>query len=148
MGSVVWKREVTQKVMEKSRMTRKSVESMLSSPERGGVKECGMELMRADRWGGYAMWDERAVSQSRHMNTDGIEKFCCHRGNTEKGLIRSVECIMEVPVRIAELTSQAKEREKVGYTVRDGFGEHKPRRNQLFNEIEEVHSGLRSFNHD
>jgi hypothetical protein len=49
MGSVVWKREVTQKVMEKSRMTRKSVESMLSSTERGGVKECGMELMRADR---------------------------------------------------------------------------------------------------
>ena len=44
MGSVVWKRGVLQKVLEKCGMKKKSVKSKLRSVERGGVKECDMKL--------------------------------------------------------------------------------------------------------
>ena len=49
MGSVVWKRGVPQKVLEKRRMKRKTIKSKLSSAKRGGVKECGMKLRSAER---------------------------------------------------------------------------------------------------
>jgi len=51
MGSVVWKRGVPQKVLEKRRMKKKSVKFKLRSTERGGVKECGMKLRSAERGG-------------------------------------------------------------------------------------------------
>jgi len=49
MGSDVWKGGVTQKVLEKRGMKKKSVKSKLSSAERGGVKECGMKFRSAKR---------------------------------------------------------------------------------------------------
>jgi len=42
MGSVVWKRGVPQKVLEKCGMKKKRVKFKLRSAERGGVKECRM----------------------------------------------------------------------------------------------------------
>ena len=51
MGSVVWKRGVPQKVLEKCGMKKKSVQFKLGSGERGGVKECGMKLWSAERGG-------------------------------------------------------------------------------------------------
>jgi len=52
MGSVVWKRGVEQKVLEKRGMKKKRIKSMLRSAERGGVKECGMKLKSTQRRGG------------------------------------------------------------------------------------------------
>jgi len=52
MGSVVWKKRVPQKVLEKHRMKKKSVKSKLRSTERGRVKECRMIFRGADRGGG------------------------------------------------------------------------------------------------
>jgi len=49
MGSVVWKRGVPQKVLEKRGMKRKSVKFKLRSAERGGAEECGMKLRSAKR---------------------------------------------------------------------------------------------------
>jgi len=49
MGSVVSKRGVPQKVLEKCRMKMKSVKLKLRSTKRGGVKECGMKLRSAAR---------------------------------------------------------------------------------------------------
>jgi len=51
MGSVVWKRGVPQKVLEKLGMKKKSIKFKLRSAERGGVKERGMNLRSADRGG-------------------------------------------------------------------------------------------------
>jgi len=51
MGSVVWKRGVPQKVLEKRGMIKKSVKFKLRSDERGGVEECGMKLRSAERGG-------------------------------------------------------------------------------------------------
>jgi len=51
MGSVVWKRGVPQKVLEKHGMKKKTVKIKLRSAERGGGKECGMKLRSADRGG-------------------------------------------------------------------------------------------------
>jgi len=51
MGSVVWKRGVPQKVLEKHGMIKKSVKFQLRSAERGGVKTCGMKLRSAKRGG-------------------------------------------------------------------------------------------------
>jgi len=51
MGSVVWKRGVLQKVLEKHRMKKKSVKFKLKRAERGGVKECGMKLRSAENGG-------------------------------------------------------------------------------------------------
>ena len=51
MGSVVWKRGVPQKVLEKRRMKKKSIKFRLRSAEKGGVMECGMKLRRAERGG-------------------------------------------------------------------------------------------------
>jgi len=52
IGSIVWKREVPQKVLEKRGMKKKSVKFQLRSTEIEGVKECGMKLRRAEkrRW--------------------------------------------------------------------------------------------------
>jgi len=49
--SVVWKRRVPQKVLEKRGMKKKSVKFKLRSTERGGVKEYGMTLRSAKRGG-------------------------------------------------------------------------------------------------
>jgi len=49
--SVVWKRRVPQKVLEKRGMRKKSVKFKLRSAERGGVKEYGMKLRSAERGG-------------------------------------------------------------------------------------------------
>jgi len=49
--SVVWKRRVPQKVLEKRGMKKKSVKFKLRSAERGGVKEYGMKLRSAKRGG-------------------------------------------------------------------------------------------------
>jgi len=49
MGSVVWKRGVTQKVLEKSGMKKTSVKSKLSSAESGRVKECRFKLRSTKR---------------------------------------------------------------------------------------------------
>jgi hypothetical protein len=43
------KRRVPQKVLEKCGMTKKSIKCKLSCTERGGVKECGMNLRSADK---------------------------------------------------------------------------------------------------
>ena len=51
MGSVVWKRGVSQKVLEKRGMMNKSVKFKLRSAERRGVKEYGMKLRTAERGG-------------------------------------------------------------------------------------------------
>jgi len=51
MGSVVWKRRVPQKVLEKHGMKKKSVKCKLRSTERVGVKECGRKLRSAKRGG-------------------------------------------------------------------------------------------------
>jgi len=51
MGSVVWKRGVPQKLLEKRGMKKKSVKFQLRSAERGGVKECRMKLRSAERGG-------------------------------------------------------------------------------------------------
>ena len=48
MGSVVWKRGVRQKVLEKRGMKKQSVKFKLRSAERVVVKECGMELRSAE----------------------------------------------------------------------------------------------------
>jgi hypothetical protein len=48
MGSIVWKRGVPQKVLEKHGMKKKSIKFKLMSAERGGVKECGMEMRSAE----------------------------------------------------------------------------------------------------
>jgi len=42
MGSVVWKRGVPQKVLEKHRMKKMSIKFKLRSAENGWGKECGM----------------------------------------------------------------------------------------------------------
>jgi len=47
-GSVVWKRGVPQKVLEKRGMKKKSIKFKLRSAERGGVKECGMKFMSTE----------------------------------------------------------------------------------------------------
>jgi len=44
MASIVWKRGVPQKVLEKRGMKMKSVRFKLRITERGSVKECGMKL--------------------------------------------------------------------------------------------------------
>jgi len=51
MGSVVWKRGVPQKVLEKRGMKKKSVKFKLRSAERGGVKECRMKWRSTGREG-------------------------------------------------------------------------------------------------
>jgi len=51
MGSVVWKRGVLQKVLEKRGMKKRSVNFKLRSTEREGVKECGMKLRSAETGG-------------------------------------------------------------------------------------------------
>jgi len=52
MGSVVWKRVVPQKVLEKHGMKKKSIKFKLGSAERGRVKECRMNMRSAKRGGG------------------------------------------------------------------------------------------------
>jgi len=51
MGSVVWRRRVPEKVLEKRGMKKKSVKFELRSAERGGVEEYGMKLWSAERGG-------------------------------------------------------------------------------------------------
>ena len=51
MGSVVWKRGVPQKVLEKRGMKKKRVKFNLRSAKIGGVKECGMKLRSTERGG-------------------------------------------------------------------------------------------------
>jgi len=48
MGSVVWKRGVPQKVLEKCGMKNKGIQFTLRSAEREGVQECGMKLRSAE----------------------------------------------------------------------------------------------------
>jgi len=48
IGSVAWRREVPQKVLQKHGMKKKRIKFKLRSAERGGVKECGMELRNAE----------------------------------------------------------------------------------------------------
>ena len=47
MGSIVWKRRVTQKVLEKYRIKKKIVKSKLRSTERGRVQQCVIKLRSA-----------------------------------------------------------------------------------------------------
>jgi len=49
MGSVVWKRGVPQKVLEKRRMKKMSIKFKQGSSERGRVKKCRMKLRSAER---------------------------------------------------------------------------------------------------
>jgi len=49
MGSIVWERGVTHKVLKTSGMKQKRVISQLRSIERGGVNECGMKLGHSER---------------------------------------------------------------------------------------------------
>ena len=51
MGSVVWKRGVPQKVLEKCGMKKKNVKFKLRSAEKGEVEEYGMQLRSAERGG-------------------------------------------------------------------------------------------------
>ena len=51
MGSVVWKRGVPQKVLEKHRMKEKSVKFKLRSIKGGEVEECRMKVRSAERGG-------------------------------------------------------------------------------------------------
>jgi len=51
MGTVVWKRGVPQKVLQKRSMKKKSIKLKLRSAERGGVKEYGMKFRRAESGG-------------------------------------------------------------------------------------------------
>ena len=51
MGSVVWKRGVPQKVLEKHGIKKKSVKSKRRSAKEGGVKRCGMKLRSTKRGG-------------------------------------------------------------------------------------------------
>jgi len=51
MGSVVWKRGVPQKVVEKCGKKKKSVKFKLRSAKRGGVEESRMKLSSAERGG-------------------------------------------------------------------------------------------------
>jgi len=99
MGSVVWKRRVPQKVLEKRGMKKKSVKFKLRSAEREGVKEYGMKLWSAERggfrsgewkWGapkqeGVGVRNEIKESQSRQRSTDGIEECLSQRTSAEKG---------------------------------------------------------------
>jgi len=51
MGSIVWKRGVPQKVLEKRSMKKKSIKFKVRSAERGGDKKCGMTLRSAKKGG-------------------------------------------------------------------------------------------------
>jgi hypothetical protein len=51
MGSVGWKREVPQKVLQKRGMKKQTVKFKLRSAKKGEVKECEMKLRRAERGG-------------------------------------------------------------------------------------------------
>jgi hypothetical protein len=51
MESIVWKRGVSQKVLQKHGMKKKSVKSNLGMAERRGVKGCAMKLRSAETGG-------------------------------------------------------------------------------------------------
>ena len=132
-GECCVERGVTQKVLEKRGMKRKNIKCKLRSAERGGVKECGMKLRSAARggvkeqgmqsrstergWGrggrggggGYRVQNEMEESQSSQRSTDGIGQYLCQRKSADKGWVRTVECIIGVPVGIEELPSRDEE---------------------------------------
>jgi len=90
MGSVVWKREVPQKVLEKCGMKPKTVKSKLRSAERGGVKECGTQMRSTERGGvmecgmklrsAEGRWVTECKMEWRNTKTGGLRSAEWHGG--------------------------------------------------------------------
>jgi hypothetical protein len=64
--------------------------------------------------------NEIVESQSGQWSTDRIARCVSQRSGTKKGLVRSVECILEVAAGIEELPSHAEEWGKAGKESRLG----------------------------
>jgi len=72
MGSIVWKRRLPQKVLEKHWMKKKSIKSKLKSVERERVMECGMNFRSTKRGGGFgsAEWNRGEPIQAEEHQCD------------------------------------------------------------------------------